>query len=201
MHRLRREADDIESGDAEAGPGEGEPVLASGHARPGEDDDVEDLRENQRRDGKIDVAQPRRKIGHDHGDQAGSDEAEQDRQEKIGRVDQQQRRGRPIDAETEERRVAERDHAGVADQNIGRHGEKAPDQDFRQKAPPERRQNQRRRDQQHQDDGKSAPEDGAVALGHLGVGTKRPVGRNNSVRIRTTKETMTACEGLTQIEA
>ena len=43
-----------------------------------------------------------------------------------------------------------------------------------------------------------------VALGwlaHLGVGTKRPVGRNSRVRISATKETITACAGLTTMEA
>ena len=50
---------------------------------------------------------------------------------------------------------------------------------------------------------KPGPVDLGVAGGgaHLGVGTKRPVGRNSSVRISTTNETMIACEGLTQIEA
>ena len=37
--------------------------------------------------------------------------------------------------------------------------------------------------------------------GHFGVGTNRPVGRNNSVRISTTKETITACDGSSQIAA
>ena len=36
---------------------------------------------------------------------------------------------------------------------------------------------------------------------HLGVGTNKPVGRNNKVRISTTKETITACDGSTQIVA
>src|SRR5262249_46819704 len=36
---------------------------------------------------------------------------------------------------------------------------------------------------------------------HFGVGTNRPVGLKRSVRISTTKETMTAWAGLTQIEA
>ena len=40
------------------------------------------------------------------------------------------------------------------------------------------------------------PVDRGVALGHLGVGTNRPVGRNNRVRTSTTKETITACAGL-----
>ena len=38
-------------------------------------------------------------------------------------------------------------------------------------------------------------------LAHFGVGTNRPVGRNSRVRISTTNETITACAGLTQIEA
>jgi Zn-dependent peptidase ImmA (M78 family) len=38
-------------------------------------------------------------------------------------------------------------------------------------------------------------------VAHLGVGTKRPVGRNSRTRISTTKEMITACAGLTQIAA
>ena len=41
----------------------------------------------------------------------------------------------------------------------------------------------------------------AVAPPHLGVATNRPVGRNSSVTISTTNETMTACDGLTHSEA
>src|SRR5262249_8457229 len=63
------------------------------------------------------------------------------------------------------------------------------------------RQHQRRHDQQRENDGESRPVDGRGALAHFGVGTKRPVGRNSRVRIRTTKETITACAGLTQIDA
>ena len=36
---------------------------------------------------------------------------------------------------------------------------------------------------------------------HFGVATNRPVGRNSSVRISTTKETITACDGSSQIVA
>ena len=42
---------------------------------------------------------------------------------------------------------------------------------------------------------------GVARLAHLGVGTKRPVGRNSRVRISTTEDTMIAWDGLTQIEA
>ena len=47
--------------------------------------DVEDLREDQRRDGEIDVAQPRREIGDESGDPAGADEPVEERQPQIGR--------------------------------------------------------------------------------------------------------------------
>ena len=97
--------------------------------------------------------------------------------------------------------MAERDHAGVADQEIGRHRQQAPDQDFGQEASPELRQHQRRHDQQRHDDAEAGPIDVLSVACHFGVGTNRPVGRNSSVRISTTKETITACDGLTQIEA
>src|SRR5262249_27439246 len=88
---------------------------------------------------------------------------------------------------------------------------------------------QRRHDQQSDHDGKDAPEENCVAsrggrlrasrlvgriqgcgrwplghgdgLAHLGVGTNRPVGRNRSVRISTMNDTITACDGATQIGA
>jgi hypothetical protein len=44
--------------DAEPRPAEIQPILAASHRGPGEDDDVEDLREDQRGDGEVDVAQP-----------------------------------------------------------------------------------------------------------------------------------------------
>ena len=97
--------------------------------------------------------------------------------------------------------MAERDHAGVADQNVGRHRQQAPDQDLGDKAAPERGQDQRRREEEGDDNGKAQPEDEAVAPPHLGVATKRPVGRNSRVTISTTNETMTACDGLTHSEA
>ena len=49
---------------------------------------------------------------------------------------------------------------------------------------------------------RNAPQKTSVgAPAHFGVGTKRPVGRNRSVRISTTEETMIACDGLTQSAA
>src|SRR6516164_1632266 len=97
--------------------------------------------------------------------------------------------------------MAERHHPRVTDKDVGGHGQQAPDQDLRQEAAPELRQHQRRHDQQRQDDREPGLVDGRRALAHFGVGTKRPVGRNSRVRMRTTKETITACAGLTQIEA
>src|SRR5208282_3978745 len=97
--------------------------------------------------------------------------------------------------------MAERNHAGVANQDVGGHRQQAPDQDFGQKAAPELRQHQRCNDQQRQDNSKPGPIDSRARRAHLGVGTKSPVGRNNRVRISTTKETMTAWAGLTHSEA
>src|SRR5262249_49535896 len=56
-------------------------------------------------------------------------------------------------------------------------------------------------DEQRQDDAERRPEGEGGAPGHLGVGTNRPVGRISKVSIRTTKETMIACDGLTHNEA
>src|SRR5262249_20647570 len=124
-----------------------------------------------------------------------------DRQPKIWWIDRQQRRRCAIHTQTEECRVAEGDHAGVTDQDVRRHSEQAPDEDLRQEASPEFRQHERRYCEQHQNDAASDPVGLAWSLFHFGVGTKRPVGRINSVKIRTTNETITAWAGLTQIEA
>ena len=98
--------------------------------------------------------------------------------------------------------MAEGHHAGVADQDVRGHGEQAPDQDLGDEAPPELRQDQRRDDEERQDDGEADPVGGGGAPhGYLGVGTKRPVGRKRSVRIRATKDTITAWAGLTISEA
>src|SRR5262249_1445584 len=101
---------------------------------------------------------------------------------------------------------------------IGRHRQQSPDQDFSKEAAPEFRQHHRRYDEQRHYNAKAKPENDSVAqLGphfktyrfvewrgsHFGVGTNRPVGRNSSVRMRmgTIKDPITACAGLTQIEA
>src|SRR6185437_10260309 len=111
--------------------------------------------------------------------------------------------------------MAERDHAGIADEKIGRHCQQAPDQHFRQESAPEFRQHQWCKDQQRHHHAKSDPVDGVVAQSasdqrrwfvewrgcHFGVVTNSPVGRNNSVRISTMNDTITACAGLTQIDA
>src|SRR5262249_27372384 len=82
------------------------------------------------------------------------------------------------------------------------------------------REYQRCCDQRRHDHAKSDPEHGRVTYArfvprqflergsfvercgrHRGVATNRPVGRNNNVRIRMTKDTSTACDGSTQIAA
>jgi hypothetical protein len=116
----------------------------------------------------------------------------------------EQRRGGAIHAEAEERRMPERHHAGVADQDVGGHRQQPPDQDLGGEALPERRQHQRGRDEQPDHDGKADPVRPVPAVGgrgHLGVGTNRPVGRNSRVRISATNETITAWAGLTKSDA
>src|SRR5262249_33533270 len=110
-------------------------------------------------------------------------------------------RRRPVHAKAEEGRMSERDHARVTDEQIGGHGEKAPDQDFGEKAAPELGQHQRRNDQRRRYHPKCDPEALVGVFAHLGGGTNRPVGRKSKVRISTTKETMTACAGLTTMAA
>ena len=191
-------------------------VLAAGERRPGEDDDVEDLAENQRGDGEIDVAHARGKIGNEQRRARRTGKPEQNRQPQIGRADHQQGRRRPVHAKSEKYRMAERNHAGVADQQVGRHRQQAPDQDLGEKPAPEFRQHKRRGDEHRHDHAKSDPIDGGVAerrfLSRHGsfercgahlvtVVPNKPVGLKSSVRISATKETMTACDGLTQIEA
>ena len=65
------------------------------------------------------------------------------------------------------------------------------------------RQHQRRDEQQRDHDREPDPEDDGMVqmLFHFGVGTNRPVGRNNRVRISTMNETITAWDGFTQIAA
>ena len=75
--------------------------------------------------------------------------------------------------------MAERHHAGVADQDVGGHRQQSPDQDLGDEPRPERRQHQRRDDQQRHDDAEAGPVDDGVALAHLGVATNRPVGRTS----------------------
>jgi hypothetical protein len=134
-------------GDGQRQPAEGQSVLATRHLGPGKDDDVEDLGEDQGRDREIDVAQSGREIGHESGHSGGCDQPVQDRQPKIGRLDGQQRRGGAVNAEAEQRRVAERHQAGVTDQDVGGHGEQPPDQDLGHEAAPELWQDERRRNQ------------------------------------------------------
>ena len=97
--------------------------------------------------------------------------------------------------------MAERHHAGVANEQIGRHRQKTPDQDLGQEATPEHRQHQRRHRQERDDHSKPDPIHYPMARAHFGVGAKRPVGRNSNVKIRTTNETMIDWEGLTHKDA
>ena len=72
-------------------PGENQAVLAAGDRRPGEDDDVEDLAEDQRGDGEINVAQPRGEIGDEQRRAGGAGKPEQDGEPQIGRAERDQR--------------------------------------------------------------------------------------------------------------
>ena len=87
------------------------------HRRRGEDDDVEDLREDQGRDGEVDVAQPGREVGDEGGHRGGGHQAvEQGQPRGSAGLRRQKRSSRAVHAEPEEGRMPERDHAGVADQ-------------------------------------------------------------------------------------
>ena len=107
MQRFVGEGGRVDPWDRQRRAPEREPVLASGDVGPGEDDDVEDLREDQGRDGEVDVAQARREVGHKQGNAGGADEPVGGRQPEVWRVDRQQRGRRAVHAEAEESRVAE----------------------------------------------------------------------------------------------
>src|SRR5262249_34284630 len=164
-------------------------------------DYVEDLAEDERSDGEIDVAQARREIRDKQCDQRRSDKAKKKREPEVWRREHQQRRRRAIHTEAEKCRVTEGNHACVTDEDVGRHRQQSPDQDFGQEPAPEFRQDQRRDDQQCQHDAECNPIRCVAAFRHFGVGTNSPVGRKSSVRISTMNETITACAGLTQIAA
>src|SRR4029453_4672196 len=192
----------------ESGLGEGEAVLAAGDLGPGEDDDVEDLREDERRDREVDVAKARREVGDEDGGEPGGDQAVEHREREARRLHREERRGGAVHAESEERRVSERDHPGVTDEDVGGHRQQSPDQDLGDEALPERGEHERRDDQEYADDGEpdpvsdgGRPRPGGRRRGHFGVGTKRPVGRKSIVRTSTTNETITAWAGLTTIAA
>ena len=127
--------------------------------------------------------------------------------QRLGGLIGQERGGRPVHAEAEEGRMAERHHARVADEDVRGHGQQPPDQDLRDEALPERRQHERRRGEERQHDPEADPvagrRPGGASRGrrHLGVGTNSPVGRKSMVRTSTTKETITAWAGLTTIAA
>src|SRR5258707_1645175 len=107
VQRFVRERGRVNPWNRQRRASECEPVLASRDVGPGEDDDVEDLREDQGRDGEIDVAQARRKIGHKQGNARCADEPAAYRQPEVWRADRQQRGRRAVHAEAEESRVAE----------------------------------------------------------------------------------------------
>src|SRR5207237_10359644 len=133
----------------------------------------------------------------------GTDQTVEDRQPEV-RWPPREEGGRcAVHTEAKEHRVAERYHTRVADQDVERHRQQPPDQNLGYEAPPELWQHERRDGEERQDEAKANPvTDGTrTRCHHFGVGTNRPVGLKRSVRISTTKETMTAWAGLTQIEA
>src|SRR5262245_3329458 len=97
--------------------------------------------------------------------------------------------------------MSERDHPGVADQDVRGHREQSPDEDLGHEPSPELGQHERRHDQKHENDRETGPVSGRAAAAHFGVGTKRPVGRIKRVRMSTTNETITAWAGLTHRDA
>src|SRR2546425_11106692 len=124
------------------------------------------------------------------------------------RLHREERGGGAVHAEAEKRRVPERDHAGVADQDVGGHRQEPPDQDLRGEALPERWKHERGDDQGRDHDREpdpiahgGRPRSRGGRRGHFGVGTKSPVGRKSIVMTSTTNETITAWAGLTTIEA
>jgi hypothetical protein len=136
VQRRGRETRVIKERDREMRAREDQPVLAAGHLGPGEDYHIEDLREDQRGDGEIDVAQTGGEIGDEQCRARRPAESEQNGEPQIGRADDQERRCRAIHAQSEEGRMPEGDHAGIADEDVGRHRKQAPDQDLSEETPP-----------------------------------------------------------------
>ena len=86
---FKEEARIIDERDRQMRPGENQAVLAAGDVGPGENDDVENLAEDQRGDGKIDIAQAGREIGHEQSSAGGAGQPKQDGEPEIGRTDQE----------------------------------------------------------------------------------------------------------------
>ena len=147
---------------------------------------------------KVDVAEPGGEIGDAGGHHDGAGQAVENGQPEIRRLDAQESGRRAVHAEAEEDGMAEGHHARVADQDVRGHGEEAPDENLRDEAAPELREHEGGNDEEREDDREAGPVRGdGASHGYLGVGTKRPVGRKSRVRIKATKDTITAWAGLT----
>src|SRR5207244_776822 len=114
-----REAVAPEPEERQARLAEREAILAAGDLGPGEDDDVEDLREDEGRNREVDVTEPRREVGDEDRGATGGDQAIEHGEPEARRLHREKRGGRAVHAEAEERRMSERDHPGVADQDVG----------------------------------------------------------------------------------
>src|SRR6516164_7747325 len=80
---LRREGHGIDAGNAKLRPRKVEAVLTARDLGPGEDDDIEYLREDQGCDGEVDIAQAGGEIGHETRDHGRATEPIKDGKPKV----------------------------------------------------------------------------------------------------------------------
>ncbi len=128
----------------------GQTVLAAGPVRQRiELDEKEHLRDRHRDHGEVDAGAPQRDQPDQIADRGGGDHADDQRQHHVGKSGAGQQIGRDKTAGAVERRLAERQQPGKAEQDIEAEAEQAPDQDpvhgVGGKA--EMRQHERRNDQ------------------------------------------------------
>ena len=128
----------------------GQAVLAAGPVRQRiELDEKEHLGDRHRDHGEIDAGAPQRDQPDQIADGGGGDHADHQRQEDVGKSGAGEQIGRDETAGAVERRLAERQQSGEAEQDVEAETEQAPDQDpvHGIGCKPEMRQHERRDDQ------------------------------------------------------
>jgi len=163
-----------------------EAVLAAGERGPAVDDVEGHGREREREQREVDAAPAQDEEADDEAGQRGEGDGEGDRQEKGARreVELEQRRG--VGGEPEERAVAEREQARVAEQDVEAEADQREQRDLArdrdrqaERAGEERQEGERRREDQER-----VAED--PEAGHSSLATFSPISpRGRSSRTRT----------------